>query len=932
MVSKLAVESDAEKRLHELFSKLRDPGLSSGKLEEVLGGIKGLYYESSDKFFEAACAISNSSVRAFKEKYLMLFSRLEGFANSTGLADDYKEVKELLEGVKERMELQATSNRLFNSIFRTRKGLSLNEDELRRRIEAAVKSESPIEIIAFWKPQLDPATKNYSPNKDELLWLVTSLKESGFPFKLTILIQDINPAGEENGSLKNAVAEIERFARSCCDDRIRVVFASAQRLGPAEHVRADARMLSSIEEEITKTTRIPKEEVERLARAYIRQMQRIIEEVGMAHRNAVYVTTAPKEHAPLYSGLPISFIEARHPPTPKEMQENVWRLLNELRDITNRAKAADELVLLFEAYPDTFAQALRTMPPISEKHFEEVGTEAKKEREKIEGTTSISTAEKRREMFGPLLDMMPRLKRIFVLAEERIAQMTAEDVLQIFMQKQYYKDEPLYRERLIRIIADRVAKGEPLEFIFFWGAFKESESGLADTFDHAALKTLRTLLDEVSKIYSPAPDKDGKPRHNKIRIIFTDAFAENVNGKDREAIERYYESLMNMLKGFDLFGDVFKVERLSALYSNWVDEKDPRIWLKRMVEAAVQSSAMINSHPEIFSSFVRMARKHSDLVRRKQMSAANSAAIYLTVRTWESSNLSAGAQPMVISPGEAATERMFSRIPTVFVILDRRTAQVPWFADEKNPPPRTASESGPTERMPHEIDVLRSINLHASRARDEVRGPPGSQLSERAAAEIKAAACHVQFELTSLQRLLMRLSGKRIEMKDDDLQQLAHSAALLCVYGDSTARSFYNLLAERFRNSDKRRIAKKDALDEVDALCTEYAHRIASPFKWLKAKELAGLVGTKRQKADALVFEVLKGLSEEVKAAVASRYGNLPELEKEKLVEMLEQMAEDARKPLDAGKAMETAMRRNIIAELLVLNDVSPRKLFSHIA
>jgi hypothetical protein len=140
------------------------------------------------------------------------------------------------------------------------------------------------------------------------------------------------------------------------------------------------------------------------------------------------------------------------------------------------------------------------------------------------------------------------------------------------------------------------------------------------------------------------------------------------------------------------------------------------------------------------------------------------------------------------------------------------------------------------------------------------------------------------------------------------------------------------LLAERFRNSDKRRIAKKDALDEVDALCTEYAHKIASPFKWLKAKELAGLVGTKRQKADALVFEVLKGLSEEVKAAVASRYGNLPELEKEKLVEMLEQMAEDARKPLDAGKAMETAMRRNIIAELLVLNDVSPRKLFSHIA
>jgi len=1015
-------KSSNEMHLQDFFNKLKQLH-GPGELKEALTGIKRLYHKSPDKFLEEAWAISNSSIRFFRETYLVLFSRLEGLThNSPELSNIYHEVKDLLKDVEMRMELRTSSILLFNSVFRaSKKKLLLNEAEVQKRITQAVESGNPVNIIALWSPRFNPSKKAFSPNKDELLWLVTSLKASRLSFKLTIVIQDIYTMDKEDNSLKQAVCEIESFIKSCADDRICTISASTliSGLSPPKQsnkyrhtIRSTPQLLESIKSEILNSTPISDEEAEKKARTYIYQIGQLFNNLMSTYQNAVYVATAPVEHAPLYNNLPIAFIETKQPPSVKDMRTKVWHLLNELRHISSRREAVEELVLLAENYPETFAQALKTMPAPSydevadafvnhvknkgdrlrRYYTHEISKEgrqdaeqnspdnifvntitteritkileeerpktyskeelgrclskrllelplAKKDKARLESyirtfmneMSFISTKEKREAAFGPLLkivsqnvpeDLAERLRHSFKLAEDRIAQMTATDILQVFMQKRYHKDSPINEDGIIRNFTEKIMNGKPLEFIFFWGAFKESQAGVADAFDHAALKTLYGLHKKISKIYTPPPDSNGKQKVNKITIIFTDAFAENINGKDKKAIEQYYRSLKSVINSMCMFGESpFELKRISTLYPVWAKSGGQKSGFEEFVKAAAQASARINSNPDIFARFITMAQKHSTLVANKQMSAVESAKIYLAIRTWENQNLPTSS--IIISLGENVTERIFSDSPTLFIFPYKSGMQTPWFSDAKNPPKRFVKDV--PAQSANIGDVMQRINDKARGLRGMV-GFFDMKLNGRQTVKINDVAFHAQQEFVELKKWFEKISGVGCGLSYDELNARAFSTALLCVYGDIPAAAFYDSLIKRIAKINDAYITKEIAFEEVDDLRSRYA--IFSMVNVIKALRLLQITKSSRNKSIyARISGVLNGLSDEAKAVLSTEFPtHISKVAKEDVLDALMRKNEEVRKPMDASEAMVSSIKRNILAELLIINNITPKK------
>jgi L-tyrosine isonitrile synthase len=106
----------------------------------------------------------------------------------------------------------------------------------------------------------------------------------------------------------------------------------------------------------------------------------------------------------------------------------------------------------------------------------------------------------------------------------------AEKVLQSFNTWAFKREQPSDPQLMLQIIADAMARREPVDFVLYWG--KGPRCGLAEP-DVQCLDYLAALGSRVRAVYEPGA---------AFKLVLTDTHAE-LNGHARETIDSYYRAV-----------------------------------------------------------------------------------------------------------------------------------------------------------------------------------------------------------------------------------------------------------------------------------------------------------------------------------------------------------------------------------------------------
>lgn len=127
---------------------------------------------------------------------------------------------------------------------------------------------------------------------------------------------------------------------------------------------------------------------------------------------------------------------------------------------------------------------------------------------------------------------------------------SALQVLKSFNTRAFKREQPDNPDLMLEIIADAIARHEPIPFVMYWG------KGLRPVLAHpelACLDYLASMVGRIPKVYSPG---------GALTLAFTDTHA-MLNGHTPESIESYFEELTQAAQDRG-----FPIERLSVLMAS----------------------------------------------------------------------------------------------------------------------------------------------------------------------------------------------------------------------------------------------------------------------------------------------------------------------------------------------------------------------------
>jgi hypothetical protein len=107
---------------------------------------------------------------------------------------------------------------------------------------------------------------------------------------------------------------------------------------------------------------------------------------------------------------------------------------------------------------------------------------------------------------------------------------SAEQILKSFNTRSFKREQPDNPELMLRVIADSIAKHQPIPFTMYWG--KGLRPVLAAP-ENKCLDYLASMLARVADCYGPGA---------KMTLVFTDTHA-SLNGHSPESIGTYFDSL-----------------------------------------------------------------------------------------------------------------------------------------------------------------------------------------------------------------------------------------------------------------------------------------------------------------------------------------------------------------------------------------------------
>ena len=123
-------------------------------------------------------------------------------------------------------------------------------------------------------------------------------------------------------------------------------------------------------------------------------------------------------------------------------------------------------------------------------------------------------------------------------------------VLKSFNTRAFKREQPDSPELMLQIVADSIARHEPVPFVMYWG--KGLRPVLAPP-ERACLDYLASMVGRISNAYSHG---------GKLSLVFTDTHA-TLNGHSVESIRSYFEDLTQTAKDRG-----FAVHLLSTMMTN----------------------------------------------------------------------------------------------------------------------------------------------------------------------------------------------------------------------------------------------------------------------------------------------------------------------------------------------------------------------------
>jgi len=338
------------------------------------------------------------------------------------------------------------------------------------------------------------------------------------------------------------------------------------------------------------------------------------------------------------------------------------RQLVEGREIANRryhvAHKATTVSLLATLLALGVGTASRAFIRKREKEIEKQKTEALRRGEVPSQSEFLEEAG-----VGPVYRLVgslfsPEVRNISAWLDKHAARLSTR----LLTRREIRRSQPFAPEELERRLG--LGRKSPVVFYGFWGGNKESESGLADSFDESALARLAGTVSDL-------PQKGLKKPI--VKLVFADTNAKEINGISEERVSAYLNGIRSLALRHG-----FRVVTLSSL-------KKRREW-KRLEEVfgwqAKEEAEKLWRNEQFRRGLTSRAEKHSETVKRGEASAEEVGRRYLQMRVLEGMilpHLSALGKSRGIHWSYKAGDH-FVRDPTLYLhpYEERHINVLPW--------------------------------------------------------------------------------------------------------------------------------------------------------------------------------------------------------------------------------------------------------------
>jgi len=240
----------------------------------------------------------------------------------------------------------------------------------------------------------------------------------------------------------------------------------------------------------------------------------------------------------------------------------------------------------------------------------------------------------------------------------------AQSGLQESTRRERRRAHPIKPEALVSYLADCMLNRKRPLLYGFWGGHKESESGIADSFDKQAMGNLKSMVDSMTQ---------GGLKRPEVKLIFADAHSRDFNGIPQDEIDRYYRSVHSLARQHG-----FKVVRLSRLYKT-------RSWGKYSAQVTRDSKPLADAvlaDGESMDVLLKSAAKHSKLVESGAKTPEAVVGAYVRNRIVEGRMLPLLFNGIHWSYSDPRIPELLPDHPTLFIhSLKRGDSRVPWFVE-----------------------------------------------------------------------------------------------------------------------------------------------------------------------------------------------------------------------------------------------------------
>ena len=242
----------------------------------------------------------------------------------------------------------------------------------------------------------------------------------------------------------------------------------------------------------------------------------------------------------------------------------------------------------------------------------------------------------------------------------------AQSGLQESTKRSVRRAQPLKPEELVSYLAScMLSRKKPLLY-GFWGGHKETDEGIADSADAAALQNLRELVDSMAQRGLKKP---------VVRLIFSDVHSAEFNGIPQKRIDAYYQGIRSLARQHG-----FQVVRLSSLYGR-------RSWKRlspQIKDEAEEHAQALLQDGNLRERLLESAGKHSLLVQGGKKTSEAVVEDYVTKRVFEGKMLHRLWRGVHWSYADPRTSDLLPQHPTLFLYpSERGKSTSPWFARGK---------------------------------------------------------------------------------------------------------------------------------------------------------------------------------------------------------------------------------------------------------